>query len=716
MLNEDVFHFAGGSFVFFIVYLTRILLIISEREVISLTTDYINLNKLDIFDYFQQEEIRKGLEKNLDVSVYARPDLPYNIMRQLRKGLEKGYNLTPYISYGVGALCELRKSMESGISLIPYLEEGYDSEQLLAIRYALEKGINIRPYLNNTYHGACISEIAIGLAHNIDVTPYAKPCYTWRKMKEIRLGIEHRLDISTYANPLYSYWQMQEIRLGLKDGLDVSYYKSLMYTAKEMRKRRLQLKSQKIIPNISGHWTTLNDDDYDIRISPDGMNAFFNWHCNRPVINTEELAFLLRKNGIVYGIDYNALAAIAKEYESIKEASQKDQNTLIATGTAPAHGHNGYYEFHFETETARLPKSLDDNTMDFNSLKWFEPVIKNQILAVYHYATPAKDGKTVTGIPIRAEAGKEKPVLTGSGFELLPDQKTYIASRNGHVRFHKNELTVTDLTILDELPPFDEPMNFENDVYIKGNITGPVTINVNGDLAVDGFVEAAEISCSGNLLLKSGIHASSGTDSVTVHGYVISKFFEYVTLHADGNIYFGTSLNSNLSSYGEIIGYGKKGGIIGGSSYSEKGYCLPNLGNPAGTGTTLLLGTNENIRSQRIALENEITRIKSDITRLTKAYDTFCKTLPFMQRGTNSLFIKTKDAIYTKNRELASAYQKTEDLEKRLSRACHSRIVVEQHVYENVKVQYMDRKITAVPSTQVVFLINNDKLIMEKIS
>lgn len=48
-----------------------------------------------------------------------------------------------------------------------------------------------------------------------------------------------------------------------------------------------------------------------------------------------------------------------------------------------------------------------------------------------------------------------------------------------------------------------------------------------------------------------------------------------------------------------------KGGIIGGSSYSEKGFCLPNLGNAAGIQTTLSLGSNEDIRGLKAAAENQ---------------------------------------------------------------------------------------------------------------
>ena len=176
-----------------------------------------------------------------------------------------------------------------------YNPEDFDIFQQEAIRQALEKNIDIIPYLNRSYHSACINEIAMGLKHHIDVTPYAKPEYSWRKMKELRLGIEQCLDISNYANPLYSYWQMREIRLGLTKGLDVSCYKSLMYTAKEMKKRRLWL-----LKHQKSHWaeenmTMICADDYEIRISRDGMQAYFNWHGNRPLMNAVELEYILRK-------------------------------------------------------------------------------------------------------------------------------------------------------------------------------------------------------------------------------------------------------------------------------------------------------------------------------------------------------------------------------------------------------------------------------------
>ena len=52
-----------------------------------------NLSKTEWFNQFdkeQQNEVLKGLEKNLDVSIYANSEIDYEEMNEIRKELLKG--------------------------------------------------------------------------------------------------------------------------------------------------------------------------------------------------------------------------------------------------------------------------------------------------------------------------------------------------------------------------------------------------------------------------------------------------------------------------------------------------------------------------------------------------------------------------------------------------------------------------------------------------
>ena len=56
----------------------------------NLTVD--NLMKTNWFNQFtssEQEEIREGLEANIDVSIYANPEYYWKQMKEIRLGLEK---------------------------------------------------------------------------------------------------------------------------------------------------------------------------------------------------------------------------------------------------------------------------------------------------------------------------------------------------------------------------------------------------------------------------------------------------------------------------------------------------------------------------------------------------------------------------------------------------------------------------------------------------
>lgn len=613
-----------------------------------------------------------------------------------------------------GVKREFALAEQAGISLCPYFEAGYDSDQLDGIRYALEIGVKIQPYLNLQYRGACIKEIAIGLKEGLDVSNYMDLRYTWRKMREIRLGMEQNLDISRYQDPLYSYWQMREIRLGLKAGLDVSFYDNFMYTAKEMRKRRLILNNRKNSPDLSGNWTILSEKEYDLCISPDGLKAYLNWHSGKIEKTVDELEVILRNNGIVYGIDHKALEDLVKRQKKTFMLSEEDCNTLVARGKKPKHGKDGYYEWKFHAGRKRTPDLKEDGTIDFDSMKWFDFVKKGQILAVYHFVEPSVDGMSVFGEIIRAKTGKEKPVLCGRGFEILPDFKTYVASADGHVSLKNKELIVEELLLLDEVQNMSQPLCYDGDVYIRGNIEGPIALEVNGDLVVDGFVQGARIKCKGNLILKGGINNVAGQEKVYAGGRVISRFFEYVTLHAEGNVYFGTSLNSDLSTYGEMVSYGEKGCIVGGNSYSEKGFCLSNIGNSAGIPTALNLGSNEAIRSVYADLEREIMEIKEAMTKLVSARNQIIFNRKIEKNKMEEMILQINSMIEKKERELIDANQRMENVRKRDKRACQSRIIVEQKVYENVQVYYLNQKITAIPSSHIEIRIDNKNLVMEK--
>lgn len=153
-----------------------------------------------MYDKHQMAEINEGLDKGLDVSVYANPRYSRKQMAQIRIGLESGVDVTVFANprYNANVMEQIREGLESGVDVSIYADPKYDADQMEQIRGGLEEGL--------------------------DVSVYADPKFNEDQMRWIRYGLEDGLDVSIYADPKFHEYQMMYLYRGLKAGVDMSAY------------------------------------------------------------------------------------------------------------------------------------------------------------------------------------------------------------------------------------------------------------------------------------------------------------------------------------------------------------------------------------------------------------------------------------------------------------------------------------------------------------
>ena len=130
----------------------------------------------DEYTYDKLEEIKLGLVRKVDVSVYDDPTFPTVCMRFLRELLENGYDAKPYSN--------------------PRLS----SAQIKELIHGIYNGFDMSKYAIEEYKPAQLREISKGLKDSLDVSRYDNHHFTNDQMKYIRKGLEDRLDVSLYAN------------------------------------------------------------------------------------------------------------------------------------------------------------------------------------------------------------------------------------------------------------------------------------------------------------------------------------------------------------------------------------------------------------------------------------------------------------------------------------------------------------------------------------
>ena len=629
------------------------------------------------FDWFQMEEIRLGLKSRIDISKYASKDIPFDVMRQIRKGLEQGIDLSDKKHYSAGVLRQLRRADRNGIDISKYVEARYEEEQLNEIRIALEKGINIDPYINPSQRGAFIREIALGLEKNLDISSYIESNMNWQQLRELRLGMEERLNVDAYKKVLYSWQQMREIRLGLEQGLPVEEYSSLMYTAKEMHIKREALARAKQ-DEYDSQKETIKFSNFILLISESGMEAYILASEIGEKIDKMQILNALKEENVTVGIDYAAIDRLA-------DVGAESEMVIVARGVEATEGKDGWYEFMFETDIKSKPKLLENGSVDYMNIKWFELVKKDQIIARYHSATQGTDGRRITGEIVHGTKGKEIPPIRGYGFKILPDKKTYVAGIDGKVELKEGNLILSNVLFLDDVNGSVGNIEFNGSINIRGNISDGVTIKAARDIVVEGFTECANIEAGGDVVLKQG-NNPGGKGYIKAGNDVSGRFFENAKIIAGGNVQANYCLNSEVYAEKQIEIWGRIGMLAGGNVFAGEGVSSYYIGNTAGVDTYIKVGIEQKYYNEIAELEDRKQTIERELVLLRNAYMDIRRKYKPEERNINPMFIKMESAIYTKKLELKDAHDEADRLRQEENKIKQAKIIVQGTIYRGVRI------------------------------
>ena len=660
------------------------------------------------FDWFQMEQIRMGLKDGIDISKYAKPEISYDRMQQIRLSLLDNIDLSAFTKLEAGILKQLHLGIKNNVRIVPYITQGYDDEQLEAIREAMEKKLPVDEYVNKTFRGIALKEIFTGLEHNVDVKEYAKLNLTWQQMREIRLGLEHRVDVSQYNNHLYSAKQMKEIRLGLEESLDVSYYKSPIFAAKDMYKKRLELLDN---PKLAIETNNKNEPSktetqflqkINISLSPDEMEAYLQID-KKNVPGRINIIIALTDKGIKNGIDFEMVDAVSK--------GEIDQSSvIIAKGTPCIDGKDGWYEFYFQTKSDNYEELLEQDKIKFSQIEWFETVNKDQQLAYYHKSIPGKDGTTVTGKKVYAKRCKELPLLSGTGIKKQKDNVTYIANQNGVIMLDGYTLKVTPLLKLKEVAASTE-INFTGNIIIEGNVKSGAKIHATEDVLIKGTVESAQINTEGNLILQKEF---IGYKDATIRAKknVFGPDFELVEIYASQKIIGNKFKNCILYAQGQVKTVGQDGMIAGGSICAENGIKTVNLGTQERIPTFIKIGKIERFKQRENNYNSIIRDVSQELFTLQNALKEFQKRFSPELRNKMEMYLKIENAIYTKEREMENILRQKHDLLEEIQKSETACVEITNILYEGVTVEIDGTKYQS-QKTKGVILQKNGKVIDE---
>lgn len=329
----------------------------------------------------------------------------------------------------------------------------------------------------------------------------------------------------------------------------------------------------------------------------------------------ESLQKALDDRGVKYGIDEAALTELIDEKKYGVE-------TLVAQGTEPVDGKDGYYDYNFNCNFDKKPLMWPDGTVDYWSVKSIESVVQDQVIAEYHPCVEGMDGKTVTGKPIPAKRGREQLPLKGKGFERK-DDNTYVALMSGKIETQNDRVVILPVHELSGNADLSSGnIDFHGDVVIHGSVESGVIVKASGTITVDGIVEACTLEAGKDIILRSGMLGGNKA-SVKTKGSITAKFFEFTRIECAGDIRADVLMDCQVQCFGKIIMNGKRGSIIGGLTHGVCGIEVTTLGNDAEKKTVIMAGASPEGYAKLRQLEKTIQELSQGLAQIEEGLRKF---------------------------------------------------------------------------------------------
>ena len=260
-----------------------------------------------IFDKKQLEELKKGLDKDLDVEVYAISYFSPAQMKWIRIGLEKGLPVKHYAKsyFGAMQMQQILRGLEAGLidkvdlyaksyyssaqmyQLIEMLLEGTYSDKaalpentpeiMEAYREAKKKSIDLSKCTNYAKYTPKQVEVMMrygllklnaekfiekgldpdallvaldGIKDGYYLIPYVCKGFNKAQMVVLLSSVRKGIRLWPWVTPLFSSQQMNLVMKGLEENLDVSQYARSTISPKKMQQILQKLRKEKRILTV----------------------------------------------------------------------------------------------------------------------------------------------------------------------------------------------------------------------------------------------------------------------------------------------------------------------------------------------------------------------------------------------------------------------------------------------------------------------------------
>lgn len=339
-----------------------------------------------------------------------------------------------------------------------------------------------------------------------------------------------------------------------------------------------------------------------VTVSPDGMTATAKVAAGPP-LTPESLDLVLRRVGIVHGVDTDA---VLRTLAAAADPTWRG-HMVLARGTPPRHGEDGRLELALRAEV--VPGHLHgDGSIDFRERNLLQPVNAGDELAIVRPTTHGTPGVDVRGRAVPAKPGVAAKFRLGAGAELVGD--TVVAKCAGVLLKDGGKIDVTKLYVhRGDVGLKSGNLHSEDSIEVLGDLQEHSVVEAGGQVVVRGSAFAAKIRADSNVDVAQGI---MGNCEVQAGGDILCRHAVSATLRAEHDILVGDQM-THCDALGERIEVKSgRARTLGGKLRARKSIEVGTVGTAEGAATLLSVA---DLLDERAGL----ARLDADAARATKS-------------------------------------------------------------------------------------------------
>jgi len=223
--------------------------------------------------------------------------------------------------------------------------------------------------------------------------------------------------------------------------------------------------------------------------------------------------------------------------------------------------------------------------------------------------------------------GKEIPIEKATALSIEHDQsvremplgkgKRLVAARSGELRYDGKALKILSTkTIQGDVNQETGKIKFSGEIKITGNVLSGSVVVGSSHVTVDGYAEEALISSGGKATVTMGFKGG-GRGVLRARAGVSAAFVERASVVALGDVQLNKgSILSGIKTNGKLSIASENGKLSGGVCQARQGIDAADIGSEKGLRTELSFGQDYFVKEQIGACEEEIVKIKSDLSEL----------------------------------------------------------------------------------------------------